>query len=66
MQQEMFEKSMPPFAIRTTAQPRMQQYIPVGEMGLPKPYGSHAPFLPSDQGVHLRHFKKPQIPYLIV
>jgi len=52
---------MPPFAIRTTAAPRVQQYIPVGEMGLPKPYGSHAPFLPSDQGVHLRHFKKPEV-----
>ena len=55
-----FQKNMPPFAIRTTAAPRVQQYIG-GEMGLPKPYGSHAPFLPSDQGVHLRHFKKPEV-----
>jgi len=61
VQREMFEKSMPPFAIRTTAAPRVQQYIPVGEMGLPKPYGSHAPFLPSEQGVQLRHFKKPEV-----
>lgn len=57
----MFENSMPPFAIRTTAVPRVQQYIPVGDIGLPKPYGSHAPFLPSEQGVHLRHFKKPEV-----
>jgi chromosome segregation ATPase len=61
VQQDMFEKSMPPFAIRTTAAPRVQQYIPVGEMGLPKPYGSNAPFLPSEQGVHLRHYKNPEI-----
>jgi len=61
IQKEIFEKNMPPFAIRTTAVPRVQQYIPVGEMGLPKPYGSHAPFLPSDQGIQLRHFKKPEV-----
>jgi len=62
VQREMFERSMPPFAIRTTAMPRVQQYIPVNDIGLPKPYGSHAPFQPSkEKGAHMRHYKKPEV-----
>jgi hypothetical protein len=58
MQREAFEKSMPPFAVKTTAIPRVQQYIPVAGMGLPKPYGSHAPFKPSDAGSNQRHINQ--------
>jgi chromosome segregation ATPase len=59
IQRDAFEKSMPPFAVKTTAMPRVQQYVPVGGMGLPKPYGSNAPFRPSDVGTNIRHIKKP-------
>ena len=62
----MIEKSMPPFAIRTTAMPRVQQYIPVNDIGLPKPYGSHAPFQPTkEKGAHMRHYKKPETKYFL-
>ncbi len=63
MQREAYEKSMPPFAVKTTAPPRVGQYIPVGGMGLAKPYGSHAPFKPSEIGSNARHIKKPQPRY---
>ena len=53
-------KSLPPFAIKTTAEHRVQQYIPDGDLGLPKPYGSHAPFMPSEKGVNMRHIRKPK------
>ena len=64
MQREAFEKSMPPFAVKTTAIPRVQQYIPPGGLGLPRPYGNHAPFKPSEIGTNARHIKKPQPRYV--
>ncbi|CEM02393.1 unnamed protein product [Vitrella brassicaformis CCMP3155] len=44
---------------KTTAEPRVNAYIPEGEMGLPKAYGVHAPFMPSEQGSSMRHTRKP-------
>ena len=56
----MIEQNYPPFATKTTAEHRVNAYIP-DEIGLPKPYGMHAPFKPSDQCTNMRHFKKPKI-----
>jgi hypothetical protein len=45
----------------TTAEPRPNAYLPTGEgeLPLPKPYGSHAPFKPSQPGANMRHIQKP-------
>lgn len=46
---------------RTTAEPRVNAYIPNGEEdhGLPKAYGNNAPFKPSLPGSTMRHIRKP-------
>merc|ERR1712139_725737 len=46
-------------ATRTTAEPRVNAYIPDGEYGLPKAYGAHAPFIPTTLGSTARHIRKP-------
>lgn len=46
-------------ATRTTAEPRVNAYIPENEFGLPKAYGARAPFMPSSQGANMRHILKP-------
>ncbi|TPX37722.1 hypothetical protein SmJEL517_g00446 [Synchytrium microbalum] len=50
---------------RTQAEPRPNAYIPdssgVGELPLPKPYGSHSPFRPQVAGTQMRHFRKPVV-----
>lgn len=46
-------------AIRTACQPRPSAYIPE-DIGIPKPYGMHAPFKPSETGSSMRHIKLPQ------
>lgn len=45
----------------TTAEPRPNAYMPSGEgeLPVPKPYGSHAPFKPTQLGANLRHIRKP-------
>ncbi|CAI8004032.1 Coiled-coil domain-containing protein 146 [Geodia barretti] len=46
---------------QSTAEPRPNAYLPsAGELPLPKPYGSHAPFKPSPAGANMRHIRKPQ------
>lgn len=44
---------------RTTAEPRVNAYIPDDDLGIPKPYGSRAPFKPSEAGSTMRHIRKP-------
>lgn len=46
----------------TTAELRPNAYIPgeEGELPIPRPYGQHAPFKPSETGSTMRHFRKPQ------
>mmetsp|Transcript_11549 Transcript_11549/g.30640 ORF Transcript_11549/g.30640 Transcript_11549/m.30640 type:complete len:928 (-) Transcript_11549:60-2843(-) len=46
---------------RTTAEPRVNAYIPTGEddHGLPKAYGHNAPFKPTQLGSTMRHIRKP-------
>jgi chromosome segregation ATPase len=47
-----------PGMVRTTAEPRPNAYIPE-EVGIPKPYGTLAPFKPSQTGATMRHMRKP-------
>uniref|UniRef100_A0A7S3D2I3 Coiled-coil domain-containing protein 146 n=2 Tax=Palpitomonas bilix TaxID=652834 RepID=A0A7S3D2I3_9EUKA len=44
---------------RTAAEQRPNAYIP-DELGLPRPYGAHAPFKPTEIGSTMRHIRKPQ------
>lgn len=44
---------------RTTAEPRVNAYIPENEHGLPKAYGASAPFKPAVAGATMRHIRKP-------
>jgi uncharacterized coiled-coil DUF342 family protein len=44
---------------RTTAEPRVNAYVPEDDHGLPKAYGNNAPFKPSTQGSTMRHTRKP-------
>ena len=46
-------------ATRTTAEPRVNAYIPEGEFGLPKAYGNYAPYMPSQGGSTMRHIRNP-------
>lgn len=52
-----------PSGITTTAEPRPNAYIPDddNELPLPRPYGSMAPFKPTELGTNMRHIKKPTI-----
>ena len=62
MQREAIEKNFPPFATKTTAEHRVNAYIPddSSNVPLPKAYGNKAPFKPSDVSPHiLKHFRKP-------
>jgi len=47
-----------PGMTRTTAEPRPNAYIPE-ELGIPKPYGTLAPFKPTVLGANMRHIRKP-------
>eukprot|EP01028_Stygiella_incarcerata_P003836 TRINITY_DN179_c1_g1_i1.p1 TRINITY_DN179_c1_g1~~TRINITY_DN179_c1_g1_i1.p1 ORF type:complete len:949 (+),score=363.28 TRINITY_DN179_c1_g1_i1:287-3133(+) len=53
-------QSMPATITRTTAEPRPTAYIPDDDLGLPKPYGGHAPFKPSIPGTTMRHIRPPE------
>ncbi|CAD7929488.1 unnamed protein product [Amoebophrya sp. A120] len=44
---------------RTTAEPRVNAYIPEGAYGLPKAYGKHTPFMPQAGGATMRHIRNP-------
>jgi len=45
--------------VQTTAEPRPNAYIPEN-LGIPKPFGSYAPFKPQEPGSTMRHIRKPQ------
>ncbi|KAJ8301978.1 hypothetical protein KUTeg_020965 [Tegillarca granosa] len=47
--------------VTTTAEPRPNAYIPDddSELPIPRPYGKHAPFKPSEAGSTMRHIRKP-------
>lgn len=45
---------------RTTAEPRPNAYVPDDELGIPRPYGGHAPFKPTETGAQMRHMRKPE------
>ncbi|EDO49671.1 predicted protein [Nematostella vectensis] len=52
-----------PGGIYTTAEPRPNAYIPDDdtELPIPRPYGSLAPFKPTEPGSTMRHIRKPII-----
>jgi len=50
---------------KTTAEPRPNAYI-ADDIGIPKPYGAHAPFKPTPLGANLRHIKKPNPRQVII
>lgn len=52
-----------PGGIYTTAEPRPNAYIPDddSELPIPRPYGSLAPFKPTEPGSTMRHIRKPII-----
>ena len=56
------ESHLLPGGTLTTADPRPNAYVPSGEgdLPLPKPYGCHAPFKPSESGANMRHIRKPE------
>ncbi|XP_076468743.1 coiled-coil domain-containing protein 146-like [Babylonia areolata] len=47
--------------VYTSADPRPNAYIPDddSELPIPRPYGSHAPFKPTEAGSTMRHIRKP-------
>ncbi|PFX31256.1 coiled-coil domain-containing protein 146-like [Stylophora pistillata] len=52
-----------PGGVYTTAEPRPNAYIPDddSELPIPRPYGSLAPFKPTEPGSTMRHIRKPII-----
>ncbi|XP_015758024.1 PREDICTED: coiled-coil domain-containing protein 146-like [Acropora digitifera] len=52
-----------PGDVHTTAEPRPNAYIPDDdtELPIPRPYGSMAPFKPTEPGSTMRHIRKPVI-----
>eukprot|EP00347_Sterkiella_histriomuscorum_P000313 403376359 len=59
-QRKMLEQQLPPTGVKTTALPRPNSYMP-SDIQIPKPYGSYAPFMPSEPGASMRHIVKPKI-----
>lgn len=58
--EEELQMVQPENMVKTAAEPRPTAYIP-DELGIPKPYGSSAPFKPSELGSSMRHIRKPEI-----
>lgn len=61
MEREKEEKTMSGGVTHSTAEPRLNSYNPDDGIGLPKPYGSHAPFMPTQLGSTMRHIRKPAV-----
>ncbi|NXN37703.1 CC146 protein, partial [Rhinoptilus africanus] len=57
------EQAATPGRIHTTAEQRPTAYIPddAHSLPLPRPYGAHPPFKPSQPSSHMRHFRKPAV-----
>jgi len=59
------DPSLLPGQVRSQCSPRPNAYI-ADELGIPKPYGAHAPFKPSKQGSNMRHIRPPEeVPIVI-
>jgi len=52
-----------PDGTTTTAEPRPVAYLPSDDhdLPIPRPYGGHAPFRPTDTGANMRHIRKPVV-----
>eukprot|EP00495_Collosphaeridae_sp_1-RS-2012_P005316 TRINITY_DN472_c0_g1_i3.p1 TRINITY_DN472_c0_g1~~TRINITY_DN472_c0_g1_i3.p1 ORF type:complete len:348 (-),score=85.95 TRINITY_DN472_c0_g1_i3:136-1179(-) len=59
------DPSLLPGQVRSQCSPRPNAYI-ADELGIPKPYGAHAPFKPSKLGSNMRHIRPPEeVPIVI-
>ena len=59
---EQAEMYMLPNGAVTTAEPRPNAYLPNDEeLQIPRPYGGHAPFKPTETGANMRHMRKPVV-----
>lgn len=52
-------QQMPATVSRTSALQRPNSYIPDDALGIPKPYGTNQPFMFSEPGANMRHYRKP-------
>lgn len=68
LQERMSEEyNLPPTVTRTTAFKRPTSYIPNDEFGIPKPYsGTFQPFMFSEPGANMRHYRKPEVKDIVV
>ena len=60
LQRKQMEETLPPNGVKTTAFPRPNSYMPP-EIQIPKPYGTFAPFKPTEPGANMRHIIKPKL-----
>jgi len=57
MQRAQLESQIPNMGIKTTAIPRPNSYMRE-DLEIPRPYGHHAPFVPTAPGATMRHIVK--------
>jgi len=60
MQRKELERQLPMMGVKTHAVPRPNNYMRV-DLEIPRPYGGHPPFKPSDPGASMRHIVKPTL-----
>ena len=58
-QRKILEQQLPTIGTKTHALPRPNSYMPA-DIQIPRPYGSFAPFMPSEPGTSMRHIIKPK------
>ncbi|CAI2383705.1 unnamed protein product [Moneuplotes crassus] len=57
-QRKELERQLPMMGVKTHAVPRPNNYMRP-DLEIPRPYGGHPPFKPSDPGANMRHIQKP-------
>lgn len=57
-QRKQLEKQLPLMGVKTHAVPRPNNYMRP-DLDIPRPYGHHPPFKPSEPGASMRHILKP-------
>lgn len=57
-QRKQLEMQLPHMGVKTTAIPRPNSYMRP-DLDIPRPYGYHPPFKPSEPGASMRHIVKP-------
>lgn len=57
-QRKQLEMQLPLMGVKTHAIPRPNSYMRP-DLDIPRPYGHHPPFKPSEPGASMRHIQKP-------